>query len=458
MKKLSVLQAITLFLIAAVILFSGLIIIKASTIVVLIFAGMAAIIISIIWGIAWKEIEKKVLETATRLLIPSFLLLSVGILIGSWMLSGTIPLIMYYGLTFLNPTIFLFVACIICALMSILTGTSWGTIGTIGVAIMGVALGFGIPMHYAAAAVVVGALFGDKMSPLSDTTIAVSAFTNVNIIEHIRYMLYTTIPGLIISLILYLILGFQSHGQANTMEIDVIISTLNSNFNLNPILLLPPIIVLVLIFMRKPALPVFGIGILLGSILAMVFQGSNLLDIANTWNEGYVGTTGVEVVDEMLTQGGLTSMYGTVGIFLAAALFGGTMIASGAFDILLQKIIEIANTGKKMMLSCLSLHTLFHFMVGSNHTSSAVLGPMLSPLYNKFGLHRKNLSRAIEDTGAVFQPLIPWSTTSVFILSTLNISTSEFVLYGPLIYLGVVFAIIYILTGFRIAKANPEKE
>lgn len=448
-------KASILLLVSIVVIFGGLMVVKAPSTIVLVAAGTTIIILSLFWGIKWDDIERDIFETLRKMLLPILILLAVGILIGAWMLSGTIPVIIYYGLLLLKPSIFLLVAALACTLMSLMTGTSWGTIGTVGVALMGVAIGLGIPPAYAAGAVVTGAFFGDKLSPLSETTIMAAAFTEVNLVEHIKHLWYTTIPGFVISLILYLILGFRLKEQANTSDnIQLIMSTLESHFNLNPILLLPPIIVLILIYKQKPTLPVFGIGILLGCVLAMVFQGSNLLEVASTLNNGFMANTNVKAVDEMLQQGGLSSMYSTVGILFAAAIFGSPMRSAGVIQVILDKITEVAKTGKTMMTSCLTLHGLFFTITGSFYVSFSVLGPMLAPLYDKYGLHRKNLGRTLEDTGSAFSPAIPWGITGAFVASTLNVSTGQFILYAPVIYLGVVFALLYIFTGFGIAKAE----
>lgn len=458
MRELSVMKATTLLLVSIAVIFGGLLVVKAPSTMVLGAAGITVIILSLLWGIKWEDIEKDIYDTLGKMLLPILILLAVGVLIGAWMLSGTIPVIIYYGLLLLKPSIFLLVVTIACTLMSLMTGTSWGTIGTVGVACMGVAIGLGIPPHYAAGAIVTGAFFGDKLSPLSETTIMAAAFTDVNLVEHIKHLLYTTIPGFVISLVLYAILGFQLNGKANNNEeINLILSTLETHFYLNPILLLPPIVVLYLIYKQKPTLPVFGIGILLGCVLAMVFQGSNLLEVANTMNDGFTAKTNIKVVDEMLQQGGLSSMYSTLGILFAAAIFGSPMRTAGVIQVILDKITELAKTGKAMMTSCLTLHSLFFIITGSFYVSFSVLGPMLAPLYDKYNLHRKNLGRTLEDTGSAFSPAVPWGITGAFVASTLNVSTGQFILYAPVIYLGVVFALIYIFTGYGIAKADPDQ-
>ncbi|MFT4416381.1 Na+/H+ antiporter NhaC [Fredinandcohnia humi] len=454
-NTLSTPKAITLIALSIMIIFSGIIAFDAPSTIVLIAAGAAVIILSMIWGIKWEVIEKDLLDSIRSMFIPILILLAVGMMVGIWMLSGTIPMIVYYGLLFIKPSIFLFVVCLACCLMSIMAGTSWGTIGTIGVAFMGVSIGLGVPLPYTAGAIVVGAIFGDKMSPLSDTTVMSAAVSDVRLVDHIRHMLYTTVPGLVISLLLYLVLGFNYSGEIENEKITSIMNTLDTHFNLNPILLLPPIVILFLIYRNKPTLPVFGVGIILGGLLAAIFQGQGITEIATALNEGFLSSTGVELVDEMLQRGGLEGMLGTVGLLIAAAVFGSPLRSAGVIDVILNSIQRLAKTGKSMMLSNLSLHSFMFIITGSYYVTFAVLGPMMKSMYDKYGLHRKNFSRTLEDTGTALAPLIPWSVTGAFIAETLGVATGDYALYAPMLYLGIIFAIIYIITGFGIAKVEP---
>ncbi|WP_163969723.1 Na+/H+ antiporter NhaC [Oceanobacillus halotolerans] len=454
-STLTAAKAVLLLIISFTVILGGVLLIGAPTNVVLILAGIAVIILSLIWGIKWDDIEADLMDTLKAMFKPILILLAVGMITGSWIMSGTIPLIIHYGLLIIDPIYFLFITAIICAVMSIMVGTSWGTIGTVGVALMGVSLGLGIPAHYTAGAIVVGAFFGDKLSPLSDTTVMGSAMADVNLIDHIKHLLWTTIPGFIISLVLYIILGLQYGGEIQQREnVDSILQTLQQNFNLNPILILPPILVLVLIYVRKPTLPVFGLGILVGCLLAMIFQGRDLFDVTSVLDTGFTDSTGVAVVDEILQRGGLSSMLGTVSLLIGAAIFGSPLKTAGVIQIMLDKIIEISRNAKTMMTSSLSLHALFFTITGSYYVTYAVLGPMISPLYDKYGLHRKNWSRTLEDTGTALAPIIPWSVTGAFVAETLQVSTGQFILFAPITYLGIIFALIYIFTGYGISKTN----
>lgn len=455
-KTLSTVKAVVLIAVSIAIIFGGIVFIDAESTIVLLAAGTAVIILSLVWGVRWEELERDILNNLRAMFIPILILLAVGLMIGVWMLSGTIPVIIYYGLLLIKPSVFLFVACLACALMSVMAGTSWGTIGTIGVAFMGVSAGLDIPLQYTAGAVVVGAIFGDKMSPLSDTTVMAAAVTDVKLVDHIKHMLYTTVPGLVISLIVFLVLGFQYSGQIEDERITSILTTLETNFNLNPLLLLPPVVILILIYRNKPTLPVFGVGILLGGLLAAFFQGNGLAEIAAALNDGYTASTEVEIVDSMLQRGGLSSMLGTVALLIAAAIFGSPLRTAGVIDVILNGIQKVVNTGKGIMLSSLSLHAFLFIITGSYYVTFAVLGPMMKSMYDKYGLHRKNFSRTLEDSGTALAPLIPWSVTGAFIAGTLGVPVVQYAPFAPMLYLGIVFAVIYIMTGFGIAKADAQ--
>lgn len=320
---------------------------------------------------------------------------------------------------------------------------------------MGVSVGLGIPLHYTAGAVVVGAIFGDKLSPLSDTTIMASAVSDVDIVEHIKYMLFTTLPGYIISLILYFIIGSRfSGGTIEGGNLELILNTLQSNFNLNPVLLLPPVVVLFLIYKRKPTLPVFAIGITLGGALAMIFQGSSILSVAGALNTGFTTSTGVDLVDTMLLRGGLRSMLGTVALLIAAGVFGSPLRTSGVIQTLLDKITSSVKNGKGMSAAIYLLHGGLFSITGSYYVTFAVLAPMVRPLYDKFGLHRKNLSRTLEDTGTAFAPIVPWSVTGAFIASTLGVETVKYIAFAPMTYIGIILGLVYAITGFKVAKTD----
>jgi len=451
-------QAIIMLLVSIITIFGGVLVVGAPTTITLLAAGFLVIILSLSFGIKWDKIQEGILQNINSMMVPILILIFVGMLVGSWVSSGTVPYMIYIGLKFLSPKMFLFITCLVASIMSVMMGTSWGTISTVGVALMGVSAGLGVPLHYTAGAIVVGAIFGDKLSPLSDTTVLASAVSEVDIVDHIKQMLYTTLPGYIISLILYLFLGFRfAEGTASGENVQLIMDTLSTSFNLNPILLLPPVVVLFLIFKRKPTLPVFGVGVLLGFFFAIIFQGASLSSLAGALNGGFSQSTGVDIVDSMLLRGGISSMLGTVALLIAAAIFGAPLRTSGVIDVLLDKIKNVAKSWKSILTSTFILHGLFFVIAGSYYVTFSVLGPMFTPLYKKYKLDGVNLSSMFENTGTAFAPLVPWSVTGAFVASTLGVPTLEYALYAPMLYLGLVLSLFYFMTGITI-KRIPDDE
>lgn len=432
-------------------------ILKVNPGVSLIISALCAVYLGMAFGCEWKQFENDIGDTFKSMFMGMLIMMFVGILIGSWMASGTVPLMMYYGLKLLPAPAFLAASCLLCCAMSLMTGTSWGTMGTVGVALIGVAQGLGIPVPYAAGAIVVGAIFGDKLSPLSDTTIMAPYLSGVDIIDHIKSMLYTTIPCLIISLILYVILGLKFQGAAIDGEsYRQILTTLESNFNLNPVLLIPPIAVLILIFMRKPTLPVFGIGIFLAALLAIAVQGRSIQEVLKAMTAGLGTSTGVALVDSMINRGGLLSMMPSVALIIGAAMFSSALKTTNVFNMLLEAIKRCATGRKSLLVFSYILHLVLASLTGVYLVTFSIVGPILGPMFDKHDLHRKNLSRMLEDTGTAFSPIVPWSNISIFILGTLGVSSFDYVLYAPITYLGLLFAAIYIFTGFGIFNRDGE--
>ena len=455
-QNLSSSKSLVILLVSLSFLLYGVGVLKVNPAVCLIFSSLAAIYLGMVFGCKWAVFEENMGETVKMMFMGMAIMMFVGILIGSWMSAGTIPLMMYYGLKYLPAPIFLIAACLLCSVMSLMTGTSWGTMGTIGVALMGVAQGLGIPLPYAAGAIVVGALVGDKLSPLSDTTIVAPSVCNVNIYDHIKSMLYTTLPCLVVSLTLYAVLGigFQSQDIAANESYLKILSTLEANFNLNIILLLPPVLVLILIFMKKPTIPVFGAGIILAIILSAVFQGNSLKQVLVACTVGLGRSTGVPVVDTMINRGGLLSMMPSVGLIIGAAIFSASLKSVGVFSMFLNSVEKYTKGRKSLLFFSYALHLFLASLTGVYLVTFAIVGPLLAPLFDKFNLSRRNLSRMLEDTGTAFSPIVPWSNISIFILGTLGLSSFEYIIYAPLTYLGVVFAAFYIVTGIGIYNSD----
>lgn len=430
-------------------------VIKCNVAVSLMIIGIITIFLAQATGTKWDTIAVNIGEAINTVYIGVFIMMLVGMLIASWMAAGTVPLLMYYGLKWLSPSIFLVATCILCSLMSILTGTSWGTIGTMGIALIGVSKGLGVNELYTIGAVVTGALIGDKMSPLSDTTILAPTVSGTDVYKHIRSMFYTTGPAFLISIIMYAILGINHTGNTVVTEsYTEIMSTLAANFNMNILSLIPPILVVTLIVMKKPSIPTFGIGIFAGCIVAAVVQGRGFKEIVGFCANGFSMDTGSSIVNSMVNRGGLLNMMSTIAVIIAAALFSGALKSCGVFEMLCSIIKSMAKGQKSVLGSSYILHFLLYALTGSYFVTFSIVGPMMGPIFDEYDIDRRNLSRMLEDTGTTSAPLIPWSTFSVYVAGALGVSAWSYVLYCPLSYFGLITAAVYILTGFGIFRKD----
>ena len=301
------------------------------------------VVVGLSLGHSWKSIEEGILSGIQIGMKAILILCVIGIMIGTWIAAGVVPFMIYYGLQILSPSIFLVAACLICAVVSLATGSSWTTASTVGIALMGVATGLNVPAPMAAGAVISGAYFGDKMSPLSDSTNLAPAVAGSELFEHIRHMLYTTVPALLIALILYAILGFRGFdGTVQTDQVTSITGALKTQFNLSFVLVLPPLFVIAMVFFRWQALPALLLAAILGGVLAMGVQGASIGSIFSTAHYGYVSETGNQAVDELLSHGGLDSMMNTVALILCALSFGGVMERTGLLKALANSILSLA--------------------------------------------------------------------------------------------------------------------
>lgn len=449
----------TIILLGAIIIYFCVVVVKTSTPIALMCASFSNMFLLLLWGVEWDYIMKKVMKIGNNLYGAMILLVFVGMLVGAWIINGTIPTMIYYGLKLISPSAFLVIASLLCAIMSVMTGTSWGSLSTIGVALMGVAIGLGIPAPAAAGAVIVGAYFGDHISPISDSTILAAAMAGVEVLDHVKYMLFTAIPSFLISLVFFFILGRKfSGGAMETEALDLIFNTLETNFNINIILLLIPIITLFLIYKKFPVFPVFAVGVTAGIISAVAIQGAPIKEILDSLMNGFTRTTNVEVVDSMLLRGGIVSTMDVVILMMAASLFGGTFQASGAVDMLASLIRKVATTGKSLMVFSYVFHTAMVAALVSDFTTFSLTSPILKPLYDEHDLDRVNLSRMYEETGTMGSLFIPWTSASLFAVKTTGVPLREWALYAPTIYLHIIISMIFIFTGFTIAKSNTKNE
>lgn len=406
-------------------------------------------------GYSWAHMQDGMFRVIQVAMPAIFILYTIGMIIGVWIQSGTVPLLIYYGLKVLDPSIFLFASCIICSIVSVATGTSWGTTGTMGLALIGIGQGLGIPVHMTAGAVVSGAFFGDKMSPLSDTTNFAPAVVGTDLWTHIRNMLPVTLPAMAIALGAYLYLGGSYSGNAaDASSIEATLGALQNQFSLSPLLLIPPAVVMYLAITKRPALPGLFAGVLVGAIVALIVQGAGLHDVWNVILNGYKSDTGIAQVDSLLSKGGLMSMNWTVTLVLIALAFGGLLESTRCLETILFTVLQFARTRATVMLSALGSVLGVHVMTGEVFLSMALPGRMFAPAFRGQRIHVANLSRLMEDAGTLSAPLIPWSAGGVFVATTLGVGTLAYLPWAIACWASVLIDIVYSLTGLYIRQCT----
>jgi len=422
----------------------------------LLLAAAIAALVGLRIGHRWDSIEAGIVEGISIGLKAILILMVVGMLIGTWIAGGIVPILIYHGLKLLNPSFFLVAACLICCVVSISTGSSWTTAGTVGIALIGVGQGLGVPLPMVAGAIVSGAYFGDKLSPLSDTTNLAPAVAGSELFEHVRYMMYTTIPSLIIALGIYAVLGWSSagHGQVSEQNVALLRQSLDTHFKLNPVLSLPPLLVILMVTFRLPALPSLLGGVLLGGILAVTVQDTGFKDVLAAAQKGFVSKTGIEAVDKLLTRGGLESMMPTVSLILCALTFGGVMERTGLLAALANGILRLARgvggLVSATVVTCLGMNVL----APDQYLSIIVPGRMYREAYRRRGLHPKLLSRTLEDSGTLTSPLVPWNTCGAFMTTTLGVGAMTYMPYAFLNLLNPIVAIVIAFAGWNIAQIS----
>jgi len=384
--------------------------------VLLVAAAFLTGLLGMILKFKWQDMEKGITDSIHKAMPAILIMLCVGILIGAWISAGTIPMIIFYGLKLISPKFFLVTACFVCSLTSIATGTSWGTIGTLGVAFMVISKALGIPPGPAAGAIVAGAFFGDKMSPFSDVTNLAPVAAGSNLFDHIKHMIWSATPAWLIALVVYFLIGLGY--EAKTVDIDkitLITQTLKANFNFNILLILPLVIVFYFAATKKPTLPGMLLSSFVAGSLAVIFQKTSIPDIATAMNSGYVSNTGVEAVDALISRGGMMSMMETQLVALTAFCFGGIMQKTGFLSVILDRVMKFANKVWSIVLTTIAASIATALITGSSYLSMILPGELLAPVYKKNNLAAKNLSRIIEESGAIVVPLIPWSMAGVFV-------------------------------------------
>lgn len=412
-------------------------------------------------GFEWDVIQAGMLKGIANSLQAIVILLIIGILIGVWIHTGVVPTLLYYGLKILSPEIFLPATVLICAITSLATGTSWGTTGTIGVALMGIGAGLGFPLPIVAGAVLSGAYFGDKMSPLSDTTNLAPAMAGTDIYTHIRHMTYTSGVAFVLTLGIEVALGFfYGGGEENLAAVQEILATLERDFAVGPWHLIPPVLVIVCAYKRAPAIPGLVAGVISAVVLGLVFEGatySGLLDVAYS---GYASNTGVESVDSLLSKGGFTSMLYAISIVICAMMFGGIMEETNQLKVIVDNILRLATSSASLITSTVLTCLGANLVLCDQYMAIVMGGRMYAQAYRDRGLHAKNLSRAVEDSATVTANLVPWNSGGVYQAATLGVATLAYLPFAFFCWLSPLVTLLYGWMGWTIHpidKAESER-
>ncbi|MEG0793951.1 MAG: Na+/H+ antiporter NhaC [Lachnospiraceae bacterium] len=454
-RKISFKVAVLSMIILALVLIGGFAVLKISTHVVFLLAIIAMGIVALASGFKLSEIEEFFLDGCRKAILVALILMIVGAVIGSWIVSGVVPSIIYYGLEILSPKFFLVAGFFICCIISFFVGSSYSAIATLGVAFMGIGMGLNINPGITAGMVVSGAIFGDKMSPFSDTTNLAPAVAGTDIFRHINSMLYTTIPATIISAAIYTFIGFRMGGENVELEtVTGINNALQENFNITPWLLIVPVLTVVLALLKVPPLIALLLSAIVGTIAGFIFQ-SGCYDyqiILNALGSGFVIESGNAAVDKLLNRGGILGMMGTSSLALLALGLGEMLQRMGVLSVVLSKMEKIIKTPTSLVLTTLGTCLITTCLTASQYIAILLPGQIMKDAYTRLGVQKRVLSRTLEDGGTIFTFLIPWSTTGIYVSGVLGVSVLSYVPYAFLAIICPIIACIYAFTGIAIFK------
>lgn len=410
-------------------------------------------------GHSYKDMQNGIIKGINDGMEAVLILIAVGALIGTWIAGGIVPSIIYYGLSIINPSIFLMAAFIICAITSLATGTSFGSAGTAGIAMMGIGASFGLPIALVAGAVISGCYVGDKLSPLSDTTVMTASLTKVNLIEHIKGMLYVSAPAFLIAGVLFFVTGFFFIDSSGSLEqAQATMAALNDYFNIGWYMLIPAALVIILLAMKKPSIPVILFGALLGSLWAYFFQNISLFDSINILYAGGSIESGVAFIDELLNRGGIVFMLDVIVLILFALGVGGLMEQTGILRVICNTLLSWADNAGKTTLSTVISAFFGNFFGGAAYVSIITGSKITEENYDRLNIDRRVLSRNTEAGGTVTTPMVPWSDGGVFMAATLGVSTLAYLPFLWFNFLVVAIAVLYGFTNKFIWYTKPNEK
>ncbi len=439
---------------------------------VLILSAAVAAIVAIRLGHRWETLHKGIVKSIGSAMSAILILFLIGSLAGTWLLSGIVPSMIYYGLQILNPTIFLVAACVVSAIVSLATGSSWSTVATLGVALLGIGRTLGIPEGIIGGAIISGAYFGDKMSPLSDTTNLAPAMAGTDLFTHIRYMAWTTVPSISIALIIFMAIGLTRSQDGDIQDIQPVLTAISDTFHVTPLLFLVPALVITLIIRKVPALPALLAGTLAGGLFALIFQPHIIQQVSgiedNFLIAAYVAimkamytdiavTTDHAMVNSLLETGGMSGMLNTVWLIICAMIFGGIMESSGLLQRITESVIRLAHNTGSLVASTAGTCMFFNVTASDQYLAIVVPGRMFADTYKKRGLTPQNLSRTLEDSGTVTSVLVPWNTCGATQSAVLGIPTVTFLPYAFFNLVSPFMSIFFAYLNIRISRFNKKE-
>lgn len=443
----------------AVIIVYSMLILKVEPHIPIVISTILAGAMALKIGCSWYEMRDGMIESVYRAVEALIIVMIVGMLIGSWVLAGSVPAMIFYGLELISPKYFLPTGCILCAVVSVATGSAWTSGGTIGVALMGIGTGLGIDPALTAGMVISGAYFGNKISPLSDSVNVAVATAETDLYLHVRSTLHTTIPSFLIALLLYLIIGLRYDTSSMNLEnIELIKEALSTTFVISPWLLMPPIIILITAVKKVPAIPSLLLATAVGSLFAMIFQKASLVDVLDVLQNGYVGETSVEIVNKLLTRGGVNGMLWTISLIIFALCFGGILEQAKFTEVILEKVIKYVHSVGSLVATTIVTGILCDFVLTDQYLANIIPGRMYYKVYDDMGLERYYLSRTLEDGGSLWSPMFPWNGCGAYQSATLGVSTFAYFPYAFLSLINPIVSIAMAYMGIAVFRKKLQSQ
>jgi len=455
-KTPSLLLSLLPFLVTGVALGLSVFVYDVEPHVAVLLGAITAGSVAYIHGFSWETIEEGFKDSIYRIIPALIILLIIGMIIGIWISSGIVPALIYYGFTFMQPSWFLPAVLVFCSFVSIITGSSWTTIGTIGVASIGVGQGLGIPEAAIAGAVVSGAFFGDKLSPLSDTTNLTPAVLGVDLYEHIKHMLPSTIPIFGVALVLYTGLGLYLVDN-NTASIGVgeYQKYILEHFNLSPLLAIPPAAIIMMILFKVPAIPSLTLGVILGGLLQMYVQDQSIGEFFTILYSGFTISTDWQEMDALLTRGGMSSMYSIINLGILSLALGGIMYKCKMLGVIVGNLGRVIQRQGDLIVTTLSTSIFINIFGANQYLAVIIPAQMYEDTYKSRNLHLKNLSRALESGGTLTAPLIPWNSNGIFVMSVLGVNALAYAPYAFICWMSVIVVAILGYANISMTKIYP---